>query len=131
MSLFQRPQQLSMGDRLLRRRLVQIGGMGILGLLGKRALAAKTTTPKSCILVFYYGGPSHLDTYDMKPEAPAEVRGEFKAIDTVVPGIQVSEHLPHCAKVMDKLALIRGMHHGMRNHNSAAVEALCGRTPLR
>lgn len=131
MSLFQRPRQLSTGDRLLRRRLVQIGGMGILGLLGKRAHAAKTPAPKACILVFYYGGPSHLDTYDMKPEAPAEVRGEFKAIDTVVPGIQVSEHLPHCAKVMDKLALIRGMHHGMRNHNSAAVEALCGRTPLR
>jgi hypothetical protein len=86
---------------------------------------------KSCILVFYYGGPSHLDTWDMKPDAPAEIRGPFQSIATPVPGLRIGEHLPHCATIMDKVAIIRSMHHGMKNHNSAAVEALCGRTPLR
>src|SRR6202035_2128456 len=86
---------------------------------------------RSCILLFYYGGPSHLDTWDMKPDAPAEVRGEFRPISTRVAGQCISEHLPRCAQVMDKLAIVRSLHHGMRNHNSAAVEALCGRTPAR
>lgn len=124
---------ISPGDHLLRRRLVQVGGLGFLGAIAGRTLEvqAQQARPRACILVFYYGGPSHIDTYDMKPDAPAEIRGEFQSIDTVVPGIRICEHLPHCAKVMDKLALVRGMHHGMRNHNSAAVEALCGRTPLR
>jgi hypothetical protein len=82
-------------------------------------------------LVFYYGGPSHIDTWDMKPEAPEEIRGPFRPIATRVPGLFVGEHLPHCAKIMDRVAIVRSMHHGMKNHNSAAVEALCGRTPLR
>jgi hypothetical protein len=66
----------------------------------------------------------------MKPAAPPEVRGQFKSIATTVPGVRVCEHLPHCARVMHRLALVRSMHHPMRNHNAAAVEALCGRTPL-
>jgi hypothetical protein len=82
-------------------------------------------------VVFYYGGPSHLDTWDMKPDAPAEIRGEFNSITTVVPGVRICEHLAGCARVMKKLAVVRSMHHPMRNHNSAAVEALCGRTPLK
>lgn len=84
----------------------------------------------SCILIFYYGGPSHLDMWDMKPDAPAEVRGEFQPIATTAPGIQLCEHMPLTAQVMDKVCLLRGMHHPMRNHNSAAAEALCGRTPI-
>jgi hypothetical protein len=67
----------------------------------------------------------------MKPDAPAEVRGEFKSIATKVPGTRVSEHLPRCSQLVDQLAIIRSMHHPMRNHNAAAVEALCGRTPLK
>jgi hypothetical protein len=67
----------------------------------------------------------------MKPNAPHEVRGEFQSIATRVPGVRISEHLPKTARVMDKLAIVRSMHHPMRNHNSAAVEALCGRTPLK
>jgi hypothetical protein len=134
-----------------RRRLLQIGGLGCLGpnlagLLRAEARAAdapplsgaaRLSRPhsaarvKSCILLFYYGGPSHLDTWDMKPDAPAEVRGEFRASTTAVPGLHVSEHLPHCARLIDKLAIVRSLHHPMRNHNSAAVEALCGRTPLK
>jgi hypothetical protein len=122
-----------------RRRLLQIGGLGCLGLnlaglLKADAVASRGGSRRpiqSCILLFYYGGPSHLDTWDMKPHAPQEVRGEFRPIATRVPGIRISEHLPRSAGVMDKLAIVRSLHHPMRNHNSAAVEALCGRTPLR
>ena len=131
-------------DRVLgaisRRRLLQIGAIGSLGLSLPRLLRAETlqsltATPrreqiKSCILMFFYGGPSHIDTVDMKLEAPREVRGEFEPISTSVPGLSVCEHLPLTARTMDRLTVIRSMHHPMRNHNSAAVEALCGRTPL-
>jgi hypothetical protein len=126
-----------------RRRLLQIGGLGSLGLSlsyllraqsakAARSVERSSGTPvNSCILLFYYGGPSHLDTWDMKPGAPAEVRGEFQAISTSVAGVRICEYMPGCARVMDKLSIVRSMHHPMRNHNSAAVEALCGRTPLK
>jgi len=95
-----------------------------------RALSApKSKTIRSCILIFYYGGPSHIDTFDPKPNAPAEARGEYRAIATAVPGIRVCEHLPRTARVMDRLALVRSLHHPMRNHNSAAAEVFTGRTP--
>lgn len=116
-----------------RRRLLQAGGLGCLGFgLGDwlQAEAASANHIRSCILIFYYGGPSQLDTWDLKPDAPAEIRGEFRPIATRVPGMRISEHLPRCARITDKLAVIRSMHHPMRNHNAAAVEALCGRTPL-
>jgi hypothetical protein len=82
---------------------------------------------KSCILIFYYGGPSHLDTFDMKPGAPAEVRGEFKPIATSVPGLTVCEHLPQLTRMMHKVALVRSMHHKNRLHDSASSEVLTGR----
>jgi uncharacterized protein DUF1501 len=117
-----------------RRCLLQVGALAGWGLslTGLEAAPADAAAPaiRSCILIFYYGGPSHLDTWDMKPEAPAEIRGEFRAIDTAAPGVRISEHMPRSARVMDRVALIRSMHHPMRNHNSAAVEALCGRQPL-
>jgi len=94
-------------------------------------LAAPKSTIHSCILIFYYGGPSHLDTWDMKPAAPREVRGLFGSITTSVPGLRVSEHMPRAARVMDRLAIVRGMHHPMTNHNAAAFAALCGRNPLK
>jgi hypothetical protein len=113
---------------------LQAGTLGLLGLDLSELLRAEQSKPsgpiRSCILLFYYGGPSHLDTWDMKPNAPKEVRGEFNSIATKVPGIRVCEHLPRSARVTDKLAIVRSVHHPMRNHNSAAVEALCGRTPL-
>jgi hypothetical protein len=125
-----------------RRRLLQIGGLGALGLNLSKCLEAESRASdgaqpakaqriKSCIVLYYYGGPSHLDTWDMKPGAPKEVRGEFQSIPTNVPGIRVCEHMPRAARIMNKLAVIRSMHHPMRNHNSAAVESLCGRTPLK
>ena len=122
-----------------RRQLLHLGSCGYLGLnLGGllRAQAALAdqpslirTTPgiKACILIFYYGGPSHIDTFDMKPQAPAEVRGEFKPIATTVPGLQICEHLPRMARLMHKVALIRSMHHNNRLHDSASTEALTGR----
>jgi hypothetical protein len=134
-------QHQSFADGVLNRRgLLRVGGLGALGLTLSRLFRAETARAgepakapaiQSCILIFYYGGPSHLDTWDLKPNATAEIRGEFRPIATRVPGLRVGEHLPLTAQVTDKLAVIRSMHHPMRNHNSAAVEALCGRTPLR
>jgi hypothetical protein len=94
-----------------------------------RPAAAPAGRIRSCVLVFYYGGPSQLDTLDPKPDAPAEVRGEYRTIATAVPGVRLCEHLPHTARLMGRLALVRSLHHPMRNHNSAAAEALTGRTP--
>jgi len=108
-------------------------GLG-LGLIPDTAhaaqLAAASRAPiRSCIVIFYYGGPSHLDTLDPKPNAPAEVRGEYRTIATSVPGVRIGEHLPCTARLMNRLALVRSLHHPMRNHNSAAAEVLTGRTP--
>jgi hypothetical protein len=125
-----------------RRQLLRIGGLGSLGLTLPALLRAEsesaaargraTVSPvRSCILLFCYGGPSHIDTVDLKPSAPAQVRGEFGAIATRVPGLKVCEHLPHTARVMDHLAIVRSMHHPMTNHNAAAFATLCGRNPLK
>lgn len=91
--------------------------------------ASATVTPRirSCIFVFYYGGPSHLDTYDPKPLAPGTVRGEFQSISTTVPGIRISEHLPQMARVMHHCAIVRSMHHTNRLHDSASTETFTGR----
>jgi hypothetical protein len=110
-----------------------LAGLG-LGLLPRPARAAPpaahTSRPiRSCILLFYYGGPSHLETLDPKPDAPAEVRGEYRTIATAVPGVRLGEHLPLTARLLGQLTLLRGVHHPMRNHNSAAAEVLTGRTP--
>lgn len=91
--------------------------------------APRPSAIRSCIFIFYYGGPSHLDTFDPKPKAPAEVRGQYATIATAVLGLRVSEHLPRTARILDRLALVRSLHHPMRNHNSAAAEVFTGRTP--
>jgi hypothetical protein len=116
---------------LTRRRLLQFGGALSLGGLWQARAAGRADPPRpplrACILIFYYGGPSHLDTFDLKPHAPAEVRGEFKPIATTVPGLQVCEHLPRLARWMHRAALIRSMTHAARLHDSAAIHALTGR----
>lgn len=120
---------------LTRRRFIQLGGASALSLGGlwqarlqaeERGLAPQPAI-RACIFIFYYGGPSHLDTYDLKPNAPSSVRGEFQPIATTVPGLQISEHLPHMAKVMHRCALIRSMHHANRLHDSASIETHTGR----
>ncbi len=114
-----------------RRHFLQAAGLaGLgLGLPGVSASAQAAQRIRSCILIFYYGGPSQLDTLDPKPDAPAEVRGEYRTISTAVPGIRVSEHMARTSQLLDRLALVRSLHHPMRNHNSAAAEALTGHTP--
>jgi hypothetical protein len=125
-------------DRQISRRswlgVASVGWLSAIG-LPRLVSAAPPTSPKakkpirSCILVFFYGGPSQLETFDPKPNAPSGVRGEYQTISTAVPGTLVGEHLPKTAALMNRLALIRSMHHPMRNHNSAAAEVLTGRTP--
>jgi len=120
---------------LSRRRFIQFGGAGALSLGGLWDAQARADAAgglarsgiRACIFVFYYGGPSHLETYDPKPNAPSTVRGEFQPIATSVPGLQISEHLPHMAKVMHHCALIRSMRHGNRLHDSASIETHTGR----
>ncbi|MBI3862862.1 MAG: DUF1501 domain-containing protein, partial [Planctomycetia bacterium] len=121
-----------------RRQALQLGGaclgLNLAGLwqaqlaAGTKKLIAPAASPiRSCILVFYYGGPSHIDTYDLKPQAPVDVRGEFQPIATSVPGQFVCEHLPHMSRLMHKVALVRSVHHQNRLHDSASTEALTGR----
>jgi hypothetical protein len=133
-----RHQILGRIETLSRRSFLRLGagglGLSLTGLLQARATARPIEPSglpplQACVLVFYYGGPSHLDTYDLKPDAPAEVRGEFKAISTSVPGLFVCEHLPKMARCMHKVALVRSMHHQNRLHDSASTEALTGRQP--
>lgn len=108
-----------------RRQILQAGAIGYLGLSLPRLLradAARTTaTADSCILVFLNGGPSHLDMWDMKPDAPAEIRGEFKPIPTTVPGVQFSEHLPRMARQVHRATVLRSVHHSVNNAHAAAV----------
>src|SRR2546423_15614920 len=119
-------------DPLLERGLFLMGGCGGLGLGLPQLLQAQATVEarsarpriKACILLFCYGGPSHLETWDPKPNAPGEVRGEFRPAATSVPGLRIGEHLPRMARLMHKVALIRSMHHGMRNHDSACTPTL-------
>ena len=103
-------------DGVHRRNFLRIGAFGA-GLTLADQLRARAgqapgdgrTRPKSVVMVYLPGGPSHIDTYDPKPDAPAEFRGEFAAIPTAVPGVRLSEHLPRTARMMDKLAVVRSL----------------------
>jgi hypothetical protein len=108
-----------------------VGGLSLPGLLRRRAQAAPgtSTSRKSVILIWLAGGPSHIDMYDLKPSAPAEFRGEFKPIATSVTGIQVSEHLPRQARVMDRLAVVRSAHHTNAGHGMGSQWMLTGYQP--
>jgi hypothetical protein len=101
-------------DGLTRRNFLQIGAFGagltLAGLLQARAQTNGGSTTKSAIMIYLPGGPSHMDMYDLKPEAPPEFRGEFKPIQTNVPGVQICEHMPLQAKMWDKLAVVRSLH---------------------
>ena len=106
-----------------RRDFLSVGALSALGFTLPQYMAAraagsvaKNRDERSCILIFNLGAPSQLDTLDMKPDAPAEVRGPFKPINTVAPEIQVSEILPQHAKIADRFSLVRSCY-----HTSAAV----------
>lgn len=129
-------------DGVTRRDFVKIGALGVVGglsmtdLFALRARAATqeagggTSPAESVILIWQGGGPSHIDTWDPKPEAPAEIRGTFEPIETSVPGIQISERLPQVAKHMDKVALIRSITTNEAAHERGTHYMLTGFTPL-
>jgi hypothetical protein len=123
---------------LTRRRLLHAGSLGPLGLtlapfleLESQAQANRNTrkSPKSCILLFLPGGPSHIDTWDMKPQAPAEVRGDFRPTASSVPGMVMCEHLPRMARMASHYTILRTLHHVNRNHNPACAWMLTGVDP--
>src|SRR5262249_55470290 len=126
---------LSPRGALSRRQLLQVGGLGMIGLslpelLHLRAAATPTrTTPraeKSCILIVQYGGASHIDSLDPKPDAPAEMRGPFKPIATSVPGLRVCELLPRLARMANRLCLVRSLTHSSVDHSEAMHFAMTG-----
>ena len=97
------------------------------GWLARLAAAAPDgPRPKSCILLWMAGGPSHIDTFDPKPEAPADIRGEFQALETSVPGIRISEHFPRFAKLMQHAAILRGMSTPESDHKLATYNLHTG-----
>src|SRR5437773_4892960 len=131
-----------------RRELLRAGSVGLFGLnlanflaMQKTAVAASKLegargfgSAKSVILIFLQGGPSHIDIWDPKPEAPSNVRGEFKTLRSKVPGIWLSEVMPKLAEQMDKATLIRSVSYtpaGLFNHTAAIYQMMTGYTPER
>src|SRR3954451_5165597 len=113
-----------------RREWLTLGALAPLGLALPRLLAATARRPaRSCLLIFMEGGPSHIDLWDMKPDAPAEVRGEFKPISTRLSGLQVCDHLPLFAKQAHRLTFVRSMRHDVTDHNAGTYYHLTGRYP--
>jgi hypothetical protein len=116
---------------MLRVGAVGLTGLSLPGLLRAEASGrSRKGTAKSVIMLFQFGGPSHLDTFDPKPDAPAEIRGEFKTIRTKTPGLLVTEHLPRLAERSDLYAVVRSVRHTRSAHNSGAYYSLTGREPL-
>jgi hypothetical protein len=126
-------------DGVTRREVLQVGGLGFTGLLWSdwlRARAASRSSPrtkpggsgkaKACILVFNYGGPSHLDMWDLKPDAPPEIRGEFEPVATRVGGMAITEHLPRLAALAHRYAVIRSVNHRDNDHAIGTYLALTG-----
>ena len=120
---------------LTHREAMQVGYSGLLGLGMPSVLAGRASAksngltgaaPKQVLIVFLTGAASHHETFDMKPQAPAEVRGEFKPTSTSVPGLHVSEHLPELAKRAHQYAIVRSLSHGDNNHLMSTHYVLTG-----
>lgn len=135
-------QHIHSTRQLTRRSVLTAGALGLMGLqlpelLAARRLSAEQPSPglpgfgraKSCIFLFMWGGPAHQDTWDLKPHAPREIRGEFSPITTAVPGIHICEHFPRLAQRTDRLAIIRSMTHGDVNHTTSTHYLLTGQAP--
>ncbi|MFO0952533.1 MAG: DUF1501 domain-containing protein [Isosphaeraceae bacterium] len=129
---------------LRRRDVVRAGALalgthpfGLSGLLQARDVPARTPPASSfgraraCILLFMWGGPAQQETWDLKPDAPEQVRGEFRPVETNVPGLMISEHFPLLARQAHRLAVIRSVHHQDVNHTTATHELLTGRPAPR
>ena len=120
-------------DGITRRELLRAGSLaaflsGTARILPTNARAAgtpgvpgKNAPAKAVILIDLFGGPSHIDTFDLKPDAPPEIRGEFGSINTVLPGVRICEHLPQLAQRLDKLAVVRSVTHKYNSHNPYGV----------
>ena len=115
-------------DGISRRNFLKIGALGLGGLALPQLLQAETQagirkSHKAIIMIYLPGGPPHQDMFDLKLDAPSEIRGEFKPIKTNVPGIHICEHLPLLAQRADKLALIRSMSHNDVDHTTATLSS--------
>src|SRR5687767_14071747 len=125
-------------ERVARRTALQAGAVGVLGLgmnhlAPLRAAAARDSAPPaatSVIFIFLSGGLSQLDSFDLKPEAPEEIRGEFRPIETRTPGIRICEHLPMLAQRSERWALVRSLTHPSNDHSAGHHIMLTGRTEL-
>lgn len=127
--------------RLARRELLRVGGLSLFGVtlpgvLAGRKCLAEAPAPvvgraKACIFVYLFGGPSQLETFDLKPEAPSGFRGEFAPIATNVSGIQIAEHLPHLARHADKYTIIRSMEHEHPRHGWGLYYTFTGKRHSR
>src|SRR5262245_31562637 len=119
-----------------RRDFLKIGTAGLFGLtlpdllrLEARSTEKKDRRAKSVIMLWLAGGPATIDMWDLKPEAPEGIRGEFKPIDTKAEGIQISEHLPKMADVMDRCTIVRSVYHTIPNHGPGTVWMTTGNKP--
>ena len=112
-----------MCEAVSRRQLLQAGGAGLLGLSLPRVLAAENNLPahrgraRSVIFLFLFGGPSQLETFDMKPRAPSSIRGPFQPIASRTPGLMICEHLPNLARMSDKFCVLRTLTHSFNDHS--------------
>jgi len=129
---------LMRSHKLHRRNYLQLGLAGLAGgdflnlLALQKASASEShsSKPKSnCILIWMDGGPSHLETFDLKPEAPIEIRGEFRPIETNVPGMRICEYMPKLAKIADKYSIIRSVCHNQANHGAGNHYMMTGAPP--
>jgi hypothetical protein len=124
---------LRLCDGLSRREFLRVGGLAVGGLTlpgllrGRAAAASPAPRARACIQLFMWGGPSQLETFDLKPHAPDGVRGEFRPADTNVPGIRICEHLPLLARTADRYAILRSVTHTGVNHGTSAYHMLTGR----
>lgn len=113
----------------LRVGTLALGGMTLADVLRHRAQAGQKSHDTSVILFWMWGGPSQLETYDMKPDAPQEYRGPLNPIHTNVSGMEICEYFPLQAQMADKFSIIRSLHHEMAAHNDGSIEVLTGKTP--
>jgi uncharacterized protein (DUF1501 family) len=108
-----------------------LGGLTLADVLRGRAAAGEPNSDTAVILLYLHGGPSHLETYDLKPAAPSEYRSVFRPVATRVPGLQLCEHFPRQARIADRLAVVRSVHHTMTSHSDGGIEVTTGKTPAR
>ena len=122
-------------QRFSRRDWLKCGAFGTLGLSLPQLLQADAKSKsepiaRSCVVFLLHGGPSQLDTWDLKPDAPLEIRGEFQPIATNLPGIQIVEHLPRLATMAHRFTIVRSMNHSSLFHNTATSLVMTGNAPL-